>query len=336
MLPPIFATFVLYWRHRVRHSNNYGDISWWDMLLYRDVHAKPTTKRSASSPRTATTDLPTFSDAPNHRCPQAFAIWTVVLSALWLIAVFAGPALLAATGLQLDPHGHARAHAHGHPFVDARVLWGIPNAMDVLSNAPISLAGVFGLLALRGRALPGATQSALRIFFVGLLITGVSSAQYHWAPDAEGLVWDRLGMAITFAGALALTVAERVGQAPAQRTLVVALAAAMLSAALPFTHSNVLPWAVVQFGGVAFVASAAMLRPAANAIGIRLGVLMAWYVLAKALESGDETVFHVTGEVVSGHSLKHLAAAFATWPVLIRLMPRRARQNAADSGAVRA
>lgn len=281
--------------------------------------------------------MPTFAAASApHRRPSAFSTWVGALLALWLVALFAGPTLLAATGVALNPHGHAALYAHGHPFVDARTLWAVPNAMDVLSNAPLSLAGLIGLLALRGRALPGATQAALRVFFAGLLLTGFASALYHWAPDAAGLVADRLGMAVTFAGALALTVAERVGQAPARLVLVLTGLAAALSAVLPFTHGNVLPWAVVQFGGVALIGWAALQRPVPGAIGVRIGALIAWYALAKALELGDAAVFHTTGEWVSGHSLKHLAAALAAWPVLAALRAQPLRQNAAGSGAARA
>lgn len=280
--------------------------------------------------------MPTFAAALAHRRPPAFTVWSWALSTLWLVALFAGPALLTAAGLSLNPHGHTYLHAHGHPFVDARVLWSIPNAMDVLSNAPLSLAGLLGLLVLRGRGLPGATRAALVVFFSGLLVTGFGSALYHWAPDAAGLVADRLGMAVTFAGALALAVAERVGQAPARPVLVVAFIAAVLSAALPYTHGNVLPWAVVQFGGVALIAWAALQSPASAAIGVRIGALIAWYALAKALELGDAAVFHATSGWISGHSLKHLAAALAAWPVLAALLAQPLRQNAAGSGAARA
>lgn len=280
--------------------------------------------------------MPTFAAALTSRRPPAFHTWACALLTLWLVALLLGPALVAATGLALNPHGHAHLYALGHPFVDARPLWGIPNALDVLSNAPIALAGLLGLLALRGRVLPGATRAALRVFFIGLLVTGFGSAWYHWAPDAAGLVVDRLGMAVTFAGALALAVAERVGQAPARPTLWVTFMAAVLSAALPFTHGNVLPWAVVQFGGVALMVWAAWQRPAPGAMGVRIGALIAWYAVAKALELGDAAVFHATGDLVSGHSLKHLAAALAAWPVLNALRAQPLRQNAAGSGAARA
>ena len=272
-------------------------------------------------------------------CP-AFRRWALALLVLWLVALAAGPALLSALGIALNPHGHTQLHAHGHPFIDARTGLGLPNAMDVLSNLPIAFAGLWGLLALRGRPLPGAARRAARVFFVGLLLTGLGSAWYHRAPDAAGLVWDRLGMAVTFAGALGLAVSERVGHVPARATVWTSLLLATVSAALPLWTGNVLPWAVVQFGGMALILWLALRRPVAGAIGIRLGALIGLYALAKLLELGDEAVFHATAQTVSGHSLKHLAAAFAAWPVVAALRPRRQanapaslRQNAPGRAA---
>lgn len=278
--------------------------------------------------------LPAFTPSP------AFGLWAAALLLLWLLALVLGPVLADALGLALNTHGHAHLHAHGHPFVDARTLLGIPNAMDVLTNAPLALAGVWGLLVLRGRALPVATQQAAWVFFAGLVATGFGSAWYHWAPDAAGLAWDRLGMAVTFAGALALAVAERVGRLQARQAVRVLLPLALLSAILPASNGNVLPWAVLQFGGMALIVWLALQRPAAGAIGIRLGALIGLYALAKVLELGDEAVFHATSDTVSGHSLKHLSAALAAWPVIAALKSQRKagtpgglRQNAPGRAA---
>jgi sterol desaturase/sphingolipid hydroxylase (fatty acid hydroxylase superfamily) len=46
LIAHFIATFVFYWWHRIhhqhdRHKHNYGDITWWGMLRYRDVHADP-------------------------------------------------------------------------------------------------------------------------------------------------------------------------------------------------------------------------------------------------------------------------------------------------------
>jgi hypothetical protein len=231
----------------------------------------------------------------------------LVLLALWLVASVLGPVLLA-----IPSHGLEALHPHGHPFVDARVFWGIPNFMDVLSNVPLLLAGLLGVWVLqsqRGTKTLPSVQLAMAVFFVGLMLTGLGSAWYHWAPDAQGLVLDRLGMAVTFAGALALAVSERVSAAAASVTL--------------RSSMMVWPWAVVLFGGMALMWWLSMRKPVAGAMGVRIGVLLALYAVAKVFELGDEAIFYATGEVVSGHTLKHLVAAIAVLPVVVAV-----RQNA--------
>lgn len=290
----------------------------------------------AFHPTTVQRASPLDATAPS-RAVTRFLRWAGGLLLLWCLAWCAGAGLFelmqSATGIALNPHGHTHLYAHGHPFVDARTLFGLPNALDVLSNLPIAFAGAWGLWLLRRSCLPETTRLAALVFFVGLLLTGFGSTAYHWAPDAGSLVWDRLGMAVAFAGALSLAVAERVGAMPARHTLWVALPLALLSAGLPQATGNVLPWAVVQFSGMVLIAWAALQKPVAGAVGLHLGALLGIYALAKLLELGDEVVFRATGEMISGHTLKHLAAAFAAWPVVSALGVKGLRQNAAATEA---
>ena len=210
-------------------------------------------------------------------------------------------------------------HPHQHGFADQRTLWGIPCALDVLSNLPFALAGAWGLVLL-GRVRPGVLDAATRatagLFCAGLLLTAAASSWYHWQPDNAGLLWDRLGMAVAFAGMLGLAAAQRVSPRAGSATALVVLAAGPL-AVLWWAHtSNLLPWAVVQLGGMLLVLALACLPQRAGALALRLGPVIAWYGAAKLLELGDHAVFEVTGQWVAGHSLKHLAAAAAAWPVL--------------------
>ena len=210
-------------------------------------------------------------------------------------------------------------HPHQHGFADQRTLWGIPCALDVLSNLPFALAGAWGLMLL-GRVRPGVLDAATRatagLFCAGLLLTAAASSWYHWQPDNAGLLWDRLGMAVAFAGMLGLAAAQRVSPRAGSATALVALAAGPL-AVLWWAHtSNLLPWAVLQLGGMLLVLALACLPQRAGALALRLGPVIAWYGAAKLLELGDHAVFEATGQWVAGHSLKHLAAAAAAWPVL--------------------
>jgi hypothetical protein len=51
--------------------------------------------------------------------------------------------------------------------------------------------------------------------------------------------------------------------------------------------------------------------------------LVVWYGLSKVLEHFDTEVFDLLGHTISGHTLKHLAAAVATYVVLRMLLAPR-------------
>ncbi|MBC7438002.1 MAG: hypothetical protein H7332_18265 [Bdellovibrionales bacterium] len=223
---------------------------------------------------------------------------------LLALAVF-GPAL-------------AQSSLH-HDFADHRAWLGIPCALDVLSNLPFALWGVAGLVAVRGAPVAvaqGAQRSMATLFFAGLIVTAAASGVYHLRPDDAGLVMDRLGMVLPFAGLLGLAVADRVSNRAGVATGLTILVLGPLSVAVWAQAGNVLPWAVVQFGGMLLVCGLALRQPVAAGLGIRLGLVVAVYALAKLMELGDHQIYELTGRLVSGHSLKHLVAAFAAWPVI--------------------
>lgn len=235
---------------------------------------------------------------------------------VYALMVLAGPALLQLTAIELNAHGHTHLHAHGHPFVDARRFASIPNFWDVVTNLPFVFVGAWGLVAIRGLQTAGITRRALQVFFVGLILTCFGSSYYHWAPSSFGLAVDRLGMAVAFAGVIVLALGERVSLLLAQRSLWPLMIAAVIAAFLPHVQGNTMPWVLIQFGGIALVLAVAFRKPLANALNIRWTQVIAWYALAKVLEMQDDAVFHLTGELISGHSLKHLAAACAALPII--------------------
>jgi hypothetical protein len=73
--------------------------------------------------------------------------------AVWLLTLGLGVdtlnSWLQGMGWSINAHGHSHVYAHGHPFVDARAWQGVPNAMDVLTNLPLALAGGWGLWRLQ-------------------------------------------------------------------------------------------------------------------------------------------------------------------------------------------
>jgi len=75
----------------------------------------------------------------------------------------------------------------------------------------------------------------------------------------------------------------------------------------------------VQFGGMALVLTLALATPMRGAVGLKLGWVIFFYVLAKGFELADAPIYEMTGHLISGHSLKHLAASLAGLPVLAAL-----------------
>jgi hypothetical protein len=80
---------------------------------------------------------------------------------------------------------------------------------------------------------------------------------------------------------------------------------------------------VVQFGGIALVLALACVRPQSGMPGIPLAGVIVLYGLSKLAEMSDELVFNLTQHLVSGHTLKHLLAALAAWPVIRALSAGR-------------
>jgi hypothetical protein len=138
----------------------------------------------------------------NTSTPGRVTLWIVkerlsFRARVWLVALFMALGLVAVFFLPplRQPQGY-------HQFADHRGLLGIPNFLDVISNAGFLLVGLVGLWWLgRGcRISPpvGFTQSSERwaygMFFVGVILTGFGSAYYHWQPSDATLAWDRLGV----------------------------------------------------------------------------------------------------------------------------------------------
>lgn len=226
-----------------------------------------------------------------------------------------------------------------HDFADQRTLAGLPHALDVLSNAAFAVLGVWGLWCLRrggAAGLPRVQRALAGLLFVGLIGTTVCSALYHLAPDNAALAIDRLGMVLPFAGLLGLAAAERVSARAGIVLLVLVLVAAPYAALLDARTGNMTPWSVLQGGGLVLMLALATQRPLPHGLRFSLLAVVLAYALAKALELADAPVFAFTGGVLSGHSLKHVVAALAVWPVVAALQRagravtgrRRAKHNA--------
>jgi Ceramidase len=190
-----------------------------------------------------------------------------------------------------------------HQFADQRTIFGIPNFWNVVSNLPFLAVGVAGLRRFRGDA-------ATIVFFLGVFLTAIGSSYYHWNPSDHALFWDRLPMTLSFAAVLALVVKERVGTRAGTVLLWPALAIGLFSLLLWRWSDDLRLYFWLQFfPGLAVLSLFLLYTPKYTGTNywVAAGTL---YALAKVFEFTDEAIYSA-GSLLSGHTLKHLAAAAA-------------------------
>jgi hypothetical protein len=218
-----------------------------------------------------------------------------------------------------------------HQFADGRSVLGIPNGLNVLSNLPFLLVGIAGCwvaLGIRRRATPDNAWLAwpYLALFLGTALTTFGSAYYHLAPDNPRLVWDRLPMTLGFMGLLSAMIGERVGLRLGRVLLGPLLLLGLGSvwywqATERLGRGDLRPYLLVQFGSLALVLLLLILYPARYTHTGYLWAAVAAYAAAKLLEAADHQVF-AAGYQVSGHTLKHLAAA-ASVACIVRMLQVR-------------
>src|SRR4029077_8274361 len=120
-----------------------------------------------------------------------------------------------------------------HRFADGRALLGVPNAANVLTNAPFAIIGALGVVALMrgGGARWAGMRPACYTLFSAVFLVAFGSAAYHAAPDNGTLVWDRLPMAVAFMSLVAVLVADRVSWRAGQLLLIPLICAGIASVA---------------------------------------------------------------------------------------------------------
>jgi len=217
-----------------------------------------------------------------------------------------------------------------HQFADQRSWLGIPNFLNVISNLAFAVIGILGLAFLRKTNGKPAFVDRREIWpyigvFVGMLLTAFGSAYYHLAPTNATLVWDRLPMTIVFGSMVAAIIAERIN---------LRVGLQLLPWLITFSAASVIQWYwnelhghgdLRAYAGVqaysALVLLMTLLLPPRYTRSLDFSVVFGFYLVAKIFEAADRLIFS-WGHIVSGHTLKHLAAAAAGYWILRMLQLR--------------
>jgi hypothetical protein len=228
-----------------------------------------------------------------------------------------------------------------HIFADNRTQLGIPNCLNVLSNIPFMLVGLWGTLWLFGRSSATAFQTRLEkavylIFFLGVAFTGVGSFWYHLNPNSQRLPFDLLPMTFAFMAMLTSIAIERIGIRFGRTLLIPLLLLGASSVGYWYVtqtrgHGDYRFYLFVQFFPPLLIGLMIVLFPPSYTGMKYLVMAFLLFVLAKLLELLDGEIYQAI-HIVSGHALKHITAGLACYVILLMLERRHATRVLAQVG----
>ena len=210
-----------------------------------------------------------------------------------------------------------------HLFADTRTCLDIPNFFNVASNFGFAMVGmgVLAWLFMRRATLAktfierGELWICVALYASTFLVT-FGSAYYHLAPDNERLFWDRLPMALVACAFVGSVFADRFG-ARAGTWALAALLPVSLGALIYWQSTfapgpdNVWPYFVTLYGSLGFALIAMALFSSRYTHAHAAWVTLAIYAVAMAFDDQLDEELYALGNLLSGHSLKHMLAAVA-------------------------
>ncbi|MES1195844.1 MAG: ceramidase domain-containing protein [Steroidobacter sp.] len=201
-----------------------------------------------------------------------------------------------------------------HQLADTRSFFGIPNTLNVLSNLLFLIVGLQGLVTcIRNRDLNN--RVAWLVTFAGVTLVSIGSAYYHWMPNDESLVWDRLPMTIAFMAFLSAILGEYLGEKIGRIVLFPTLLIGVASVVYWHQYNDLRIYAWVVFAPLLIILALLLLYRSVHRHAL-IGMLV-FYIAAKLAEEFDKALYSAFAMNISGHSLKHLLAAAACYWMVV-------------------
>jgi hypothetical protein len=248
----------------------------------------------------------------------------------WLlgIAVIAAIGVGFLTAIPQDPSYHDLA--------DTGKYFRIPHFWNVVSNLPFLAVGILGLIATRrGQGGLPELNTHYSVFFAGVFLTGLGSAYYHWHPDNQTLVWDRLPMTLAFMAFFSIVIGEHMDVRASRRLLGPLIMLGMASVGYwHWTESvgrgDLRAYGLVQFLPMLIIPLTLVLLPSRFSSTVYVWGVIVAYGASKLLEYFDHELFRLTG-FIGGHPLKHVAAALGAYAFCLALTRRRLAEPDCDA-----
>jgi len=210
-----------------------------------------------------------------------------------------------------------------HEFSDENTLLSVPNALNVVSNLPSLVIGIWGIwLLIKNDALVICEKNriAYYVLFISVSLVAIGSGYYHLWPGNETLVWDRLPMTVAFMGLTSIVVSEHVSETLGRKLLFPFLLLGLSS--VVYWHyteiggaGDLRPYVFVQFFPIVGIPIVLKIYKSMYSRVSCYWLLLVAYLVAKIFEYFDYQV-HSVLSVISGHSIKHIAAACGIWMLL--------------------
>ena len=220
-----------------------------------------------------------------------------------------------------------------HEFADSRNFFGVPNTFDVLSNLAFLLVGLTGI-AFIGALLRQSPRNSILItylvFFVGIFLTSFGSAYYHYDPNNNSLVWDRVPMTIAFMAFFCSVISELVNRKAGLVLLIPLLTVGVASVFYwDWTEKqgmgDLRMYGLVQYLPILLIPLMLCMYRSPRSYLRYIVLLICFYLASRIPEIYDGAIYELSNQALSGHTLKHLFAA-AGLCFVIRMI--HARKNA--------
>lgn len=230
--------------------------------------------------------------------------------------------------------------ANFYDYADNHPRFGINNFTNVISNLPFALVGFLGIRLLSqipsrqaDRVIEPEISSAYFLFFQALLATSLGSAFYHLSPDPFGLMLDRIPISLAFVNLYCIVLSEYISPRLGQRLLLPLNVYGLLAVVYWYLMTiyqtgaaDLSAYVLIQLLPIVHLPLILMLYDERRPGGRYYLAALVTYGFAKLAELQDTHIYLLTGEWISGHSIKHLLAALAGWWIYRLLQLRTAKR----------
>ncbi len=212
-----------------------------------------------------------------------------------------------------------------HQFADEINFLGVPHFFDVISNFIFLIVGWLGFQeAFRRKDL--LARKSWIAFFISIFLIGPGSAYYHWNPNNETLVWDRLPMGAGFMVLYLILLIEHISP-KLEKYLIPFVMTGIASVMIWAVWDDLRFYFWVQFSSFLCIPLILLTFDSKYLTKSGYYYCLLFYFLAKLTETFDHQISSLTSDFVTGHTLKHLLAGIGLWFLVVMIKERKSAIN---------